>query len=137
MGEDAAVRYLQKNNFRILERNYLKPWGEIDIVAEKIGTVHFIEVKSRAHGVVSDLRGVPWETVPIQVLDESDEVNGFFPEENVTRQKQMRFGRIIDTYLLESNIEEDLEHQVDIIAIMLDFRGGKAIIRHMKDVVLQ
>jgi len=29
MGEDLACRFLDKNGYRVIERNYLKKWGEI------------------------------------------------------------------------------------------------------------
>jgi len=45
--EDVASRFLQKNGFVIVERNYYaRKLGEIDIIAHKGGVVHFIEVKS-------------------------------------------------------------------------------------------
>lgn len=47
-GEDAAAQYLERNGFRVLERNWKTRWCEIDIVAEKDGAVHFVEVKYRA-----------------------------------------------------------------------------------------
>ena len=34
-GEEVACKYLVGKGYRVLERNYLKPWGEIDIVAER------------------------------------------------------------------------------------------------------
>src|SRR5260370_14551882 len=34
-GEEVACKYLQNKGFSVLERNYLRPWGEIDIVAKK------------------------------------------------------------------------------------------------------
>src|SRR3989344_3727604 len=46
MGEDFACKYLEKNGYKIIERNYLKKWGELDIIAKKRGKIHFIEVKS-------------------------------------------------------------------------------------------
>ena len=46
IGENIAVRFLVKHNFSILERNYTKKWGEIDIIAEKSSKLYFIEVKS-------------------------------------------------------------------------------------------
>ena len=43
--EERAANYLQDMGFRILERNFHSRFGEIDIVAQKDGVVHFIEVK--------------------------------------------------------------------------------------------
>lgn len=46
-GEDQAERHLKKNGFKIVERNFFCRSGEIDIIAEKKGELHFIEVKTR------------------------------------------------------------------------------------------
>ncbi len=46
IGEDCACKYLQKLGYKIVDRNYLKKWGEIDIVAQKDKKLHFVEVKS-------------------------------------------------------------------------------------------
>jgi putative endonuclease len=46
-GEDLAVVHLQQLGYRILERNYRCPLGEIDIVAKDKDTIVFVEVKSR------------------------------------------------------------------------------------------
>ena len=35
-----------KRGFKIIERNYLKKWGEIDIVAVKNRKYYFVEVKT-------------------------------------------------------------------------------------------
>ena len=49
--ETLAVSYLQAESFRIVERNYYAgKLGEIDIVAERDGVLHFIEVKSSRGG---------------------------------------------------------------------------------------
>ncbi len=45
--EIAASVYLEMRGFKILERNWRRPRCEIDIIAEKDGTVHFVEVKYR------------------------------------------------------------------------------------------
>lgn len=45
-GEDFACEFLAKNGFEILERNFFTHFGEIDIIAQKRGVVHFVEVKS-------------------------------------------------------------------------------------------
>ncbi len=46
-GERTAALYLLLRGYRILERNYLCPLGEIDIVARKRGTIVFVEVRTR------------------------------------------------------------------------------------------
>ena len=46
IGENMAVKFLVKHGFSILDRNYTKKWGEIDIVAEKNNKLYFVEVKS-------------------------------------------------------------------------------------------
>ena len=35
IGENEATRYLKKNKYKILERNFRKKYGEIDIIAKK------------------------------------------------------------------------------------------------------
>lgn len=46
-GEDKACEYLRKNGYKIIERNFRKGYGEIDIVAIHENTLVFIEVKTR------------------------------------------------------------------------------------------
>ncbi len=47
IGENLAAEFLERNNYRILERNYCNRIGEIDIIAEDFGVLCFIEVKTR------------------------------------------------------------------------------------------
>ena len=47
IAEDHAGRYLRSKGYRILERNYRTPRGEIDIIAEHRDSLVFVEVKSR------------------------------------------------------------------------------------------
>lgn len=44
--EDKAAKYLQNNNFEIIERNFHSKFGEIDIIAKKDEILHFVEVKA-------------------------------------------------------------------------------------------
>lgn len=46
-GETIAAWYLRLKGYRIRHTRYKTPLGEIDIVAERFGTVAFVEVKSR------------------------------------------------------------------------------------------
>lgn len=47
LGEAAAAAYLQKSGYRILQRNYCTPIGELDIVCSLGNALVFVEVKSR------------------------------------------------------------------------------------------
>ena len=49
-GEIYASRYLRDNGYGILSANYRTIAGEIDIIAEKDGTICFVEVKTRQEG---------------------------------------------------------------------------------------
>ena len=48
LGEDAAVKYLKRKRYIILERNFNVHGGEIDIIAKKGDYVIFVEVKTRS-----------------------------------------------------------------------------------------
>ena len=48
-GEDEAIRYLIKNKYKIIERNYSCKLGEIDIIAKDKDVLVFIEVKTRTN----------------------------------------------------------------------------------------
>lgn len=58
-GEKKARAYLKKNKWKILEKNFKTPFGEIDIIARKGGVLAFIEVKTR----LTDIFGTPSEAV--------------------------------------------------------------------------
>ncbi|WP_372589263.1 YraN family protein [Fervidobacterium pennivorans subsp. shakshaketiis] len=44
--EELAAEFLKRNGYKILERNYRTPFGEIDIIAKRGETYVFVEVKS-------------------------------------------------------------------------------------------
>lgn len=58
-GEDIACDYLKKQGYKIIERNFRKGYGEIDIVALDGSVLVFVEVKTRT----SDLFGPPLEAI--------------------------------------------------------------------------
>lgn len=47
-GEELACKYLQKQGYKILEKNYRIRGGEIDIVARDKDFMVFVEVKTRS-----------------------------------------------------------------------------------------
>ncbi len=47
MAEDLALRYLQKRNLNLLERNFRSRFGEIDLIMQENNTIIFVEVRAR------------------------------------------------------------------------------------------
>lgn len=58
-GEQLICKYLRKNGYKILYRNYVTPFGEADIIAFKNGIYCFVEVKTRLSGEIA----MPYEAV--------------------------------------------------------------------------
>jgi len=59
-GEDLACKFLKKDKYKILEKNFGSRQGEIDIIAEdRKGVLCFVEVKARS----SEDYGLPVEAV--------------------------------------------------------------------------
>lgn len=59
LGEDKACDYIENLGYKIIERNFRKGYGEIDIVALDNNVLAFIEVKTRT----SNLFGTPLESI--------------------------------------------------------------------------
>jgi putative endonuclease len=47
LGEKLAEKFLRKNKYKIIERNFRSRFGEIDIIALEAGCLVFLEVKTR------------------------------------------------------------------------------------------
>lgn len=47
IAESEVCMFLEQHKYRIIDRNWKTKWCEIDIIAEKGGVVHFVEVKYR------------------------------------------------------------------------------------------
>lgn len=58
-GERRAAGYLERRGYKIVERNFRCPFGEVDIIARKGEVTAFIEVKTRSN----DNYGAPNESV--------------------------------------------------------------------------
>ena len=122
LGEDLASKYLKSKGFSVLARNYRKKFGEIDIVSEKGGRVHFVEVKTVS---CENL-----ESVTEKILD------SFRPEDNVHSWKLRRLSNAIQVYLSEKGYGEEKEWQFDVITVLLDEKNKIAKVEHIKDIVL-
>lgn len=110
-GEDIAAEHLRKNGYKILERNFKKPWGEVDVICSFGGTIIFVEVKTQ------------------------NKSNKFFirPEENITPFKQKQLIKSAKSYLAHKNLL-DRPWQIDVVAVELGINGNIEI-RHLKNAI--
>jgi putative endonuclease len=91
-GEEIAVAYLKNKGYRIRERNYRCPFGEIDIIALDGEAVVFVEVKSRKSDDFGD------------------------PEAAVDTRKQAKLSRAALNYINEHNLN-DRNARFDVVAV--------------------
>lgn len=91
-GESLAAAMLEQKGYRILETNYRTRMGEIDIVADIEGVIHFVEVKTRSSGSYGH------------------------PEEAVGRSKAVHIRRAAQLYLMEHGLDER-EISFDVMAV--------------------
>lgn len=91
-GEDLAAKHLEGRGYRILERNYSAPYGEIDLIALDGDTVAFVEVKTRT----TDAYGAP--------------------ELAVDRRKQERMVKAALGYLKHKKLHQ-MSCRFDVVAI--------------------
>ncbi|TAK57355.1 hypothetical protein EPO17_02185 [Patescibacteria group bacterium] len=126
LGEDIACKFLKKQGFSIIERNYTKKWGEVDIIAKREGKLHFIEVKS-----VSCEKG--WVSVIHKTSGMGD---SYRPEDNMHDLKAKRLAKTIETYLLEKNLPEDISWQFDLATVYIEEETKKGKVEMLEDVIL-
>lgn len=93
-GELKAAEFLEKKGFKIIETNYLKRVGEIDIIAfdPKWKEYVFVEVKSRRS------------------------LSFGYPEESVDEKKIQKISDTAENWFIEKNVK-DPEWRIDIISI--------------------
>lgn len=119
IGENIACEFLRKRGFEILERNYLRKWGEIDIVARKEGIMRFVEVKSVSY--------VTQNAVPYGTLHPR-------PEENMHPRKLQRLARTMQTYMLHKKL--DCDFQLDLVTVKLDMHTRQARVEMIENIVI-
>lgn len=120
-GEEIAAKYVANKGFIIIDRNYRKKWGELDIVAEKNGLIHFIEVKT----VSRKSYGGKFE----------QEINNYRPEDNMHPWKLQRLRRALQTYLLEK-YKTDPVWQFDLACVFLDQERRVARVKFIENIIL-
>jgi len=78
IGEEEAVKFLKKNKYKIIERNFRTKFGEIDIIAKKGKEIFFMEVKTRK--TISF--GYPEEAVDEKKLNKIKKVALYYIQKN-------------------------------------------------------
>jgi putative endonuclease len=123
IGENCACEFLKNRGHKIKDRNYLKKWGEIDIISEKDRKIHFVEVKSVSVGIHSK-KNVIHETK-----------DRYRPEDNVHPWKLQRLGRAIQSYLSDKNIPESINWQFDVVTVYVDMEKRISKVYILDDIV--
>lgn len=129
IGEDIAVKYLENKGFEIIDRNYLKKCGEIDIVAQRGKILHFIEVKTVSHENFVCFSGKLGRNV-------SRGVDSYRPEDNIHFSKLKRLARVIQVYLMDRCRGADPEWQFDAITVRLDMQTRRAKVEVIDNIIL-
>jgi putative endonuclease len=109
LGERLAAHHLESKGYRIVERNYRRAEGEIDIIAQGQGTLAFVEVKSR--------RGLAMGTA----------------SESMTAAKAARMVQLAEVYASEHEPEASL--RIDLIAIDFALDGRMLSLKHYENAV--
>ena len=78
LGENLACKFLKSQGYKILERNYRTKTAEADIIAQKDGTLTFVEVKSRS----SFAFGTPAEAVTYDKQKKYRELASYYLQTN-------------------------------------------------------
>jgi putative endonuclease len=107
-GEQLAIDFLIKNDYKILEKNYRFLKAEVDIIAQKKDVLAAVEVKTRTSNYFGN------------------------PEEFVNPKKIKLLLSAIDNYVVERDLDVDV--RFDIIAIITN--KNKTTIEHIKDAFL-
>lgn len=90
-GEEAAVEWLRANGFMIVERNLRYGRYEIDIIASRWDTTHFVEVKTRRLGSMVS------------------------PEQTINESKRRALHRAIASYITTHRLRGEV--QIDLAAV--------------------
>lgn len=85
-GEGIALDYLLEKGFRLLNKNYRTPDGEIDLVMKKDDELVFVEVKTRKNTEFS----LPEESISEEKLDHLEASAGWFLEKYPEYEKNWR-----------------------------------------------
>ncbi len=102
LGEEIAATFLRRKGYTVVEMNFRRPWGEIDIIAEKGGTIRFVEVK----------------TISASLDTISREMESYRPEEQIHAAKLRKIVRTAELYMAGKS--DSREFQIDAVGVIMD-----------------
>lgn len=117
LGEGIAVKFLVKQGFTVLGRNYTLKTGEIDIITSKQGELGFWEVKTTQYS----MGNVSRET--------------YNPFENIHQKKLKRFIQTVEQYLYSHNVSHDTIWGIHGAAVYLDIDSKEARVEVLENIV--
>ena len=119
LGERLAAHYLHKHGFVILDRNVVRKMGEVDLIARKDRTMHFVEVKT-----------MTCDELPPYDAEWTD---AYDPSVNLHETKIRKVARMGEWYMAEHELDD--EWQVDGVLVWLRRHDGKAYVRYLPQLV--
>jgi putative endonuclease len=104
IAEDVAAAFLSENGYTVLERNYITPCGEIDIILTIDDILVFVEVKARwGRGC-----GLPQEAVTIRKQRQILRTAQWYLQKKGWLDREMRFDVLAINFLKDGY--PDIEH---------------------------
>lgn len=107
-GEELAVKFLKEKGYKIIERNFRKGYGEIDIVATYKNILVFVEVKTRTSGAY----GTPFEAITYFKLRTLTKTAEFYKHTHANLPDQLRIDAI--AVILKNEKINAIEHLENI-----------------------
>ncbi|MGI6343687.1 MAG: YraN family protein [Bacillota bacterium] len=105
VGEAEALRYLEQQGYRLVERNFYTRFSELDLICRQGGTLVFVEVKARTSHAFGT------------------------PEEAITPGKIRRLRQGIALYLAE---RQPRYSRIQLDAVAVDLAPGSLAVRDVR-----
>jgi putative endonuclease len=104
--EELAAAFLERAGLRVVERNWRRPEGELDLVADDGGTCVFVEVRSRTGAAL----GHPLESITVEKRRRVIRSARLYLAETPTPAAGYRFDVVAVTFDPEGEGEPELVH---------------------------
>jgi len=109
-GEQVAEQYLKNKGYKLIERNYRCPLGELDLIVLDRRVVVFVEVKTRSgHGY-----GSPLEAVEFRKQRKLIQAAQYFLSEKKLHQRDARFDVVGISWPGREPVVEHIENAFEL-----------------------